>query len=242
MLCRGRDARGVPPSRAPSRCYGGGTTFRQQTSTWPDVLAPRIPACGSRWSGRPAGCRCRPLDDPGADRSWAGSLSDATACSAMGAPGIAPSAFALGLTPLPENLVHVRAVRRPAEIFQAVKYGLRDDGHRRSWELRLPDDDAVGRWWRSCVSCPRCSLRSPAPVRRACPVVAPRPRHFAKDLPAVGRTARRGKRRRSVQYACVTCHVVPGWSARTPRSDRRWIGCPIRTTWRDACSTRRRTW
>src|SRR5688572_19720410 len=57
-----------------------------------------------------------------------------------GAPGIAPSAFALGLTPLPENLVHVARVRRPAEIFQAVKYGLKMTGMP-AWEFRLPDDD-----------------------------------------------------------------------------------------------------
>jgi mono/diheme cytochrome c family protein len=119
-----------------------------------------------------------------------------------GAPGVAPSAFALGLTPVPENLVHVARIRGPAEIFQAVKYGLKMTGMP-AWEFRLPDEDlwavvAFVRQLPTLSSAEYARLPTQAP-----PAVAP------ESLPEAAADPRRGKTAIR-QYACVTCHVVPG--------------------------------
>ncbi len=141
-----------------------------------------------------------PLDDPALiARGLAHFRAHCVQCH--GAPGVAPSAFALGLTPLPENLVHVARIRRPAEIFQAVKYGLKMTGMP-AWEFRLPDDDL----WAVVAFVRQLPTLSPAQYAEL-PALAP-PTVLRGGLPAVADPAR-GKTA-ILQYACVTCHVVPG--------------------------------
>jgi mono/diheme cytochrome c family protein len=117
-----------------------------------------------------------------------------------GGPGVAPSAFALGLTPSPENLVHVARMRGPAEIFQAVKYGLKMTGMP-AWEFRLSDEDL----WAVVAFVRQLPTLSPAQYAQ---LPAAAPTVVADDVSAAvdrerGKTA-------ILQYACVTCHVVPG--------------------------------
>jgi mono/diheme cytochrome c family protein len=118
-----------------------------------------------------------------------------------GGPGVAPASFALGLAPLPENLVHVARIRGPAEIFQAVKYGLKMTGMP-AWEFRLSDEDL----WAVVAFVRHLPALSPAQYA-ALPTQAP-PAVAANDLSVVP-DATRGKAA-ILQYACVTCHVVPG--------------------------------
>ena len=118
-----------------------------------------------------------------------------------GAPGVAPSAFALGLTPLPENLVHVARMRSPAEIFQAVKYGLKMTGMP-AWEFRLSDEDL----WAVVAFVRHLPSLSPAQYAQL-PTLAPAAA-VPESVPAAADPAR-GKTA-MLQYACVTCHVIPG--------------------------------
>jgi mono/diheme cytochrome c family protein len=149
---------------------------------------------------RARGVQVPPLDDPAlVVRGLAHFRAHCVQCH--GAPGVAPSAFALGLTPLPENLVHVARIRRPAEIFQAVKYGLKMTGMP-AWEFRLPDDDL----WAVVAFVRQLPTLSPAQYAKL-PASAP-PSVPREGLPMVADPVR-GKTA-ILQYACVTCHVVPG--------------------------------
>ncbi len=144
--------------------------------------------------------RVPPLDDPAlVIRGLAHFRAHCVQCH--GAPGVAPSAFALGLTPSPENLVHVARIRQPAEIFQAVKYGLKMTGMP-AWEFRLPDDDL----WAVVAFVRQLPTLSPAQysaLPASAPPSVPREGFPVMADPARGKTA-------LLQYACVTCHVVPG--------------------------------
>ena len=57
-----------------------------------------------------------------------------------GAPGVAPDAFALGLTPLPTPLARSGKDRAPAELFWVIKNGIKMTGMP-AWEFRMPDED-----------------------------------------------------------------------------------------------------
>ncbi|MCD6041157.1 MAG: cycA, partial [Burkholderiales bacterium] len=57
-----------------------------------------------------------------------------------GAPGVAPEAFALGLTPLPAPLVQTGREWRPGELFWVVKHGIKMTGMP-AWPARQRDDE-----------------------------------------------------------------------------------------------------
>jgi mono/diheme cytochrome c family protein len=57
-----------------------------------------------------------------------------------GAPGVAPEEFALGMAPLPTNLVHAARTSTPEEIYWAIKHGIKMTGMP-AWEYRLDDHD-----------------------------------------------------------------------------------------------------
>lgn len=123
-----------------------------------------------------------------------------------GAPGVAPAAFALGMTPLPANLaLTAREWRDSAELYWVVKYGIKMSGMP-AWEFRLTDAEL----WDVVAFLNRLPGLSPEQYRGMTEVIA----KSALD-PVNPRTAQspgdadRG-RVALQQYACVTCHIIPG--------------------------------
>ena len=117
-----------------------------------------------------------------------------------GAPGVAPEPFALGMMPAPSNLVHTARQWTSAEIFWVVKEGLKMTGMP-AWKHRMTDDDmwAVVSFLRELPKLSPDEYRSRKSALE--PVVDP-------VLPAAPDPAR-GKRAID-QYACATCHQIPG--------------------------------
>jgi mono/diheme cytochrome c family protein len=117
-----------------------------------------------------------------------------------GAPGVAPEPFALGMTPAPANLAYTARAWSPAEVFWVVKQGLKMTGMP-AWKHRLVDDDiwAIVGFMRELPKLSPEEYRSKPPGREA-----------AADPPVAAQPdAERGKRAIS-QYACATCHAIPG--------------------------------
>jgi len=116
-----------------------------------------------------------------------------------GAPGVAPEPFALGMTPVPENLAYVAKTWSAAEVYWTVRNGLKMTAMP-AWQYRLGDDamwDVVAfvKQLRSLSPEEYDAMRELGPPER-------------ERQPGAG-DARRG-RQAIQQYACVTCHAIPG--------------------------------
>lgn len=134
-----------------------------------------------------------------------------------GAPGVAPEPFALGLTPAPANLAHTARVWPPADIYWAVRNGIKMTGMP-AWEFRLPDADL----WAVVAFVEKLPELSPEDYRTRVSGLAPHDhaehdRHGEKtETPAgdpilTATDADRDRGRRALrQYACPTCHAIPG--------------------------------
>ena len=123
-----------------------------------------------------------------------------------GAPGIAPDAFALGLLPPPANLALTAREWLPAELYWVVRHGVKATGMP-AWAYRLSDPDL----WAIVAFLRRLPDLSPVdyaervrlhPETPAAGLSNPRASEGPGD-------AGRGKLALS-QYACITCHVIPG--------------------------------
>lgn len=124
-----------------------------------------------------------------------------------GAPGIAPDAFALGLTPLPANLaLTAREWNNPAKLYWIVRYGIKMSGMP-AWEFRLADEDlwAVVAFMNTLPHVSPHEYRVMMQAADAATGVADVPLASQNDSGDVarGRVALH-------QYACITCHVIPG--------------------------------
>jgi mono/diheme cytochrome c family protein len=117
-----------------------------------------------------------------------------------GAPGIAPEPFALGMTPVPENLLPAAKTWRAAEIFWAAKKGIKMTGMP-AWEYRLSDEEL----WAIVAFVKQLPALTPAQYRALKPLSSKA--SAAADAPQPD--PRRGTHAIN-QYACVTCHVIPG--------------------------------
>jgi mono/diheme cytochrome c family protein len=145
-----------------------------------------------------------PLDDPALARQGL-ALYHAHCVRCHGAPGVPPEPFALGLTPAPANLSHTAREWPAAELYWTIKNGIKMTGMP-AWEFRLAEDDL----WAIVAFARRLPQLSPqqyaAEVRalgsKSLPVTS---------APVVNRPgdATRGKVAIQ-QYACATCHVIPG--------------------------------
>jgi len=145
-----------------------------------------------------------PLDDPRlAQRGLA--LYRAHCLQCHGAPGVAPQPFALGLTPLPANLAHTARERSPAELYWVVKNGIKMTGMP-AWAFRLSEGDlwAVVAFMQQL---PRLSPEIYAARARATAVLDAATATTVDSAPTAD--AVRGKMALR-QYACTTCHRVPG--------------------------------
>lgn len=130
-------------------------------------------------------------------------------CAAChGAPGIAPDAFALGLMPVPANLaLTAREWKNPAELFWVAKYGIKMSGMP-AWEFRLAEVEL----WAVVAFVGTLPALSPLEYRVAIAgdddvktSIVP----VTIDASAAGGDAVRGQVALQ-QYACVSCHVIPG--------------------------------
>lgn len=150
---------------------------------------------------RSAHLQAPPLDDPG--RIGTGAAVYREHCEAChGGPGVAPAPFALGLVPLPANLAGTARTWRPQSLFWVVKHGVKMTGMP-AWEYRL-DDEQI---WSAVAFVRAMAHMTPAEYRALSPPPAPVPVAAARR-PA---DAQRGKRALH-QFACATCHRIPGVS------------------------------
>jgi mono/diheme cytochrome c family protein len=141
-----------------------------------------------------------PLDDEArVARGVSGFRAHCASCH--GAPGVAPEPFALGMTPLPANLVHVAREGSPAEQFWVIKFGIKMSGMP-AWQFRM-DDSQI---WDIVAFMQQLPLLSPR-AYRALPDSPVGPSSESSPLPPPD--AARG-RDAVEQYGCVSCHRIPG--------------------------------
>lgn len=123
-----------------------------------------------------------------------------------GAPGVAPEPFALGLTPLPKNLAPIARERSAAEIYWVIKNGIKMTGMP-AWEFRFPEHDL----WAITAFVRRLPLLSPQEyaARAEADATPEQTASATSEAPVTGGDSQRGKMAIR-QYACTTCHLIPG--------------------------------
>jgi mono/diheme cytochrome c family protein len=140
-----------------------------------------------------------PLDDPAlAGRGLAHYRASCARCH--GAPGVAPEPFARGLMPLPNNLAQTALEWTAAELFWVTKHGLKMTGMP-AWEYRYPDEEL----W-AIVAFLKLQPKLTAQAYQALATQDVEKR--AGPAPAAA-DARRGAIALH-QYACTSCHRIPG--------------------------------
>jgi mono/diheme cytochrome c family protein len=118
-----------------------------------------------------------------------------------GAPGVAPEPFALGMMPAPANLVDTGRTWKAAEIYWTVRYGFKMTGMP-AWQHRMSDEEI----WDVVAFVAKLPQIAPADYRRRAATAAlPQ----ARTEPLLPADAKRGARAMH-QYACATCHAIPG--------------------------------
>lgn len=136
-----------------------------------------------------------------------GQLYRAHCVQCHGAPGVAPDAFALGMTPLPANLaLTTREWQDPAELYWVIRYGIKMSGMP-AWEFRLVDADL----WAVTGFVNTLPQLSPREYQAwaATAVAAATATTAAPSAAGGAADSARGKIALQ-QYACVSCHVIPG--------------------------------
>jgi cytochrome c len=136
-----------------------------------------------------------------------------------GAPGVAQNAIGLSMQPLPGPLVDARRHWRPRELYWVTRHGIKMSGMP-AWEYRLEDSelwDLVAFMQRlpelNAAQYAQQLQREPAPL--ACG------RGPATPVPVIAIDAKRG-RQALHQYACTTCHTIPGVTG-----SHRYVGPPL---------------
>lgn len=117
-----------------------------------------------------------------------------------GAPGVSPEPFALALRPLPTPLMFSGRDRPPGYLYWVVQQGLKMTAMP-AWEFRMPDEDL----WAVVAFLKKLPTLSPREYE-----ALEAPELKAEETAATGAPdAGRGKRALH-QYACITCHEIPG--------------------------------
>ncbi len=143
-----------------------------------------------------------PLEDPALiDRGFVHFHRKCVPCH--GAPGIAPEDAGQGMLPLPTNLVESARNLTAAEIFWVLKNGIKMTGMP-AWQFRFGDDDL----WAIVAFVKRLPDLSPRDYQAMERALAEK--RFV-PIPAAGEGGdpKRGKVA-LLQYACATCHFIPG--------------------------------
>jgi len=152
---------------------------------------------------RAADIRVPPLDDA-AQVAHGFRLFRMHCVQCHGAPGVAPDAFALGMTPSPANLaLTVREWKDAASLYWVIRYGIKMSGMP-AWDFRLADDEL----WAIVAFMNRLPALSPDAYRKM--AEAPPPTTPAREAALSGDGDPDRGRIALQQYACVTCHVIPG--------------------------------
>ena len=123
-----------------------------------------------------------------------------------GAPGVAPESFALGLRPVPSNLAHSAREWSAAELYWTMKFGLKMTAMP-AWEYRLPEAEL----WAIVAYLQRMPEESPQQYAMQVRDV----QRFAVESNAADSPSSRpgdaARGRKAIQqYACTTCHRIPG--------------------------------
>lgn len=118
-----------------------------------------------------------------------------------GGPGLAPQPFALGMVPLPANLAYTAREWPPQQLFWVVKHGIKMTGMP-SWSFRLSDAQI----WAIVAFLPAMARMTPGEYRALPPAASAA---AAPTAPPRAPDARRGWLAIQ-QYACPTCHLIPG--------------------------------
>lgn len=126
-----------------------------------------------------------------------------------GAPGVAPDALAMGMTPAPANLVGTARHWKPAEMFWVVKHGVKMSGMP-AWQYRMTDDEM----WDTIAFVVASVMMTPRDYA-AMAQAAQREHGASNGGGAIVTSApRRGDpdagHRAAQNYLCATCHVIPG--------------------------------
>jgi mono/diheme cytochrome c family protein len=121
-----------------------------------------------------------------------------------GAPGVAPQPFALGLMPAPANLALKARTADAAQLFWTIKYGLKMTGMP-AWEFRLNDNDI----WTLVAFIGRLPTLTPRQYHTLALASAEPAASLSDDPPSARSDPQRG-RIAVQQYACGTCHEIPG--------------------------------
>lgn len=127
-----------------------------------------------------------------------------------GAPGVAPEEFALGMMPVPSNLMAAARERPPEEIYWFIENGLKMSGMP-AWSMRMSEADM----WR--ITALVEALPTLSPVNYA-ELVEAAPQQLDAMTPVAEATGQqdawtgdpdRGRTAMQV-HACPQCHMIPG--------------------------------
>jgi mono/diheme cytochrome c family protein len=131
-------------------------------------------------------------------------LFDEHCVQCHGGPGVAPRPFALGLTPNAPNLARTGREWPERELYWTIKHGIKMSAMP-AWEFRLVDDDL----WALVAYVRTLADESPATYRASTPNV---PSLAARQSLSTDRAGDDIDRARKAfqQYACTTCHEIPG--------------------------------
>lgn len=121
-----------------------------------------------------------------------------------GAPGVAPEPFALGMLPVPTNLAYTARAWRPAEMFWTIREGIKMTGMP-AWRYRLDERET----WTVVAFLNAMPVLSPERYRELT-AVAPSTASARRTQPAPQVPDADRGRKAIHQYACVTCHEIPG--------------------------------
>ena len=120
-----------------------------------------------------------------------------------GAPGVAPASFALGMTPAPAAMVHAARHTSAAEIYWITKNGIKMSGMP-AWAFRMSEADM----WAIVAFTQQLPWLTPQQYAALSKSVKLETPGNAEQHPPI-RDVARGKAALS-QYACTTCHQIPG--------------------------------
>jgi mono/diheme cytochrome c family protein len=146
-------------------------------------------------------------------------IYDAQCVRCHGAPGIAPEPFALGMTPVPANLTDTARRWSAADIYWVVKHGIKMTGMP-AWQYRMSDQ---AMWEVTAFVHGRLRFLSPEDYRNA--ILESKQGvegRAALSSPLLPADPVEGKRAMQ-QYACATCHDIPGITGATKP-----VGPPLR--------------
>tara|TARA_R110000823_G_scaffold47903_19_gene122013 strand:- start:6680 stop:7588 length:909 start_codon:yes stop_codon:yes gene_type:complete len=144
-----------------------------------------------------------------AERDWSGSglrLYRQHCLQCHGAPGEAPQAFSLSLTPVPTALAEAARELSSGELFWVIQQGIKMSGMP-AWQYRLSEAEI----WDIVAFMRRVPGLSVADYRRLSASAGQQPAAAAPAAtePEAQGSAQRG-REAIAQYGCVSCHSIPG--------------------------------